>query len=392
MQTRRYDLDWLRIIVFGLLIFYHVGMFFVPWEWHIANNVEYEWLTWPMRALNRWRLPILFMISGMGTYYAFSKRSATQYRKERLLRLGIPLLVGMLLVVPPQIYIERLVNGQFTGSYGEFYLTQAFRGGTYPTGNLSWHHLWFLPYLLVYALVLAPVFAYLKQHPEAPFLQWVKRLIQPKFGLNYFALPLLGVGASLAPFFPVTHALVGDWYTLLRYLILFFYGFLFVALGDDLWQAVDRLKRPALYISLVSFAAEMLIIIYGGKGTSAYIGAGILQLIFRWSVIIAIIGYAAKYLNKRSSAHHYLNEAVYPFYIFHQTITIILGYWVMGWEASFIVKFVLMSLGTLLGSWILFEITRRINIVRPLFGMKGTFNSHAQSHPPTSPHTATPKS
>ena len=61
-KIRRYDLDWLRVIVFGLLIFYHVGMFFVPWGWHIKNNEIYGWLRYPMLFVNQWRLPILFVI------------------------------------------------------------------------------------------------------------------------------------------------------------------------------------------------------------------------------------------------------------------------------------------------------------------------------------------
>lgn len=147
---RRYDLDWLRVIVFGLLIFYHVGMFFVPWGWHVKNNVIYDWLRWPMLFLNQWRLPILFVISGMGTYYALGKRSMGTFMWERFLRLGIPLAAGMILIVPPQVYFERLADGAFSGSYLKFYTTAAF-DGVYPEGNVSWHHLWFLPYLLVFS-------------------------------------------------------------------------------------------------------------------------------------------------------------------------------------------------------------------------------------------------
>ena len=149
-SIRRYDLDWLRVIVFGLLIFYHVGMFFVPWGWHVKNNSIYDWLRWPMLFLNQWRLPILFVISGMGTFYALGKRGMGKFMWERFLRLGIPLVVGMLLIVPPQVYVERLAEGQFTGSYWAFFSTIAF-DGVYPEGNLSWHHLWFLPYLLVFS-------------------------------------------------------------------------------------------------------------------------------------------------------------------------------------------------------------------------------------------------
>jgi len=123
VKIRRHDIDWLRVIVFGLLIFYHVGMFFVSWGWHIKNNITYEWLQWPMRFLNQWRLPILFVISGMGTYYALSKRSIRKFSWERIKRLGIPLIFGMFVIVPPQVYYERLDLGQFVGSYWDFFTT-----------------------------------------------------------------------------------------------------------------------------------------------------------------------------------------------------------------------------------------------------------------------------
>lgn len=118
---RRYDLDWLRVIVFGLLIIYHVGMFFVPWDFHLKNNVIYEWITFPMLFLNQWRLPILFVISGMGTWYALGKRNAWQFSGERIKRLLLPLVFGMIFIIPPQVYLERLAKGQFTGSYFDFW-------------------------------------------------------------------------------------------------------------------------------------------------------------------------------------------------------------------------------------------------------------------------------
>src|SRR6056297_268269 len=99
-NMRRYDLDWLRVLVFGLLIFYHAGMFFVPWEWHLKNNQLSDGLQWPMLFVNQWRLPILFIISGMGTAFAFRKRSRGQFIIERSKRLLVPLIAGIILVVP----------------------------------------------------------------------------------------------------------------------------------------------------------------------------------------------------------------------------------------------------------------------------------------------------
>src|SRR5215217_818565 len=89
--SRRYDLDWLRVIAFGLLIFFHVGMFFNHWDWHIKNNELTHAVEWPMRFTSQWRMALLFMISGAGVYFALGSRSGGGFLKERLVRIFIPL-------------------------------------------------------------------------------------------------------------------------------------------------------------------------------------------------------------------------------------------------------------------------------------------------------------
>ena len=142
-KIRRHDLDWIRVMVFALLIFYHVGMFYVPWGWHIKNEVILDWFQIPMVFINQWRLPILFVVSGMGTWYALGFRSSGTYMTERLKRLGIPLIFGMLVIVPPQVFIERITNDGYQFGYMHFLMNDAYTP-VYPEGNLSWHHLWFL--------------------------------------------------------------------------------------------------------------------------------------------------------------------------------------------------------------------------------------------------------
>ena len=215
MNMRRYDIDALRVIVFVLLIFYHVGEFFT-WDYHINNSITYEWLKYPMIFLNRWRLPLLFVISGMGTFFNISKRSGKNFVKERFVRLLVPLTVGILFIVPPQVYLERMDTGQFVGNYFEFYPSMAFVG-IYPEGNFSWHHLWFLPYLLLFSLVLLPVFRYLLKHPQAWIIRQTKILAARRFGLFVLAIPLMFWYVFLKPNFPSTLALLGDWFNLINY-------------------------------------------------------------------------------------------------------------------------------------------------------------------------------
>jgi len=367
-NIRRYDLDWLRVIVFGLLIFYHVGMFFVPWGWHVKNNVIYDWLKWPMLFLNQWRLPILFVISGMGTYYAFGKRTLLQFNRERLKRLGIPLIFGMFFIVPPQVYFERLTNAQFTGSYWEFFTTVA-RNGVYPKGNFSWHHLWFLPYLLAFSWVLSPFFQRIRKSPGT-FVRWIKHLVAKPLGLYWFILPLYLWEALVEPFFDITHDLIHDWFAVINYSTLFFYGFILVALGDTFWKSVEKLKKQALIIGLICFSG-LIICWQFEDGYIRHFIEAFLKVTNLWSWILVLFAYAAKYLNRPSKTLAYSNQAVYPFYILHQTVTITIAYYLMDLDWGFLPKASILVVGTFGISWLIYDmIILRIPWLHPLFGLK----------------------
>ncbi|MBG6131900.1 hypothetical protein IWQ47_003358 [Aquimarina sp. EL_43] len=368
-QIRRYDLDWLRVIVFGLLIFYHVGMFFVPWGFHIKNNIIYDWLRWPMLFLNQWRLPILFVISGMGTYYALSSRNLWQFNLERIKRLAIPLLFGMLFIVPPQVYFERMANHQFSGSLVEYFTTIAY-AGIYPEGNFSWHHLWFLPYLLIFSLVLSPVFIWIKKNPTKLII-WVRKNVQKKYGLYLFIIPLYLTEAFLEPFFPVTHALIDDWFNFINSFILFFFGFVLIASGKEFWNSIDRIKSKALTIGVITFSTQIWIWLQLEDSTLVHFSEALVKVINLWSWILVLFGYGAKFLNRKSKKLAYCNRAVYPFYILHQTIMIAIGYYVMNLDWGFLPKFSVLIFGTFLGSWMIYHlIILRIPVLHPFFGLK----------------------
>lgn len=367
---RRYDLDWLRVLVFALLIFYHVGMFFVPWGYHLKNNVIYDWLKWPMLFLNQWRLPILFVISGMGTYYALSKRSALQFAMERIKRLFLPLIVGMLFVVPPQVYFERLSKEQFSGPYLEFWPSEAFIG-SYPTGNLSWHHLWFLVYLLVYSLILIPIFIYIRKKPQLTLVNGIRRLAASRHGLFLLVLPLFLFESFLHPLFPSTHALIDDWFTFFHYMTLFFYGFLIISVKDTFWRTVQKNRQTYLIYGFVGFTIITLKNLYLEETYAVHILGSFIKVINLWSWILAIFGYAATYLNRNNRLLAYSNEAVYPFYILHQTVIIACGYYLMNLNWNFWIKSSIMVIATFGVSFVLFEfLIRRIGFLRPLFGLK----------------------
>jgi len=83
-SKRRHDIDWIRVLAFDVLILYHIGMFFNTWDSQVKNNITVDWLTYPMLFSSLWRLPLLFVVSGMGTRFALSYRTGGQYIRERL--------------------------------------------------------------------------------------------------------------------------------------------------------------------------------------------------------------------------------------------------------------------------------------------------------------------
>lgn len=133
--VRRHDLDWLRVYAIVLLLFYHSARPFVKWRWHIQNETVSGFIVGILQFINIWHMPLLFLLSGSAAWFAMSLRPERSFAKERVKRLLIPLIFGMIILVPPQVYIERLFRGQFEGSYFSFY-PEAFNGMN-PAGNLS---------------------------------------------------------------------------------------------------------------------------------------------------------------------------------------------------------------------------------------------------------------
>jgi hypothetical protein len=323
-----------------------------------------------MLFLNQWRLPILFVVSGMGTYYALNKRSILQFSQERLKRLFLPLLFGILVIVPPQVYLERLAKGQFSGNYFSYWPSEAFIG-VYPTGNFSWHHLWFLPYLLLFSLVLIPVFKYVRTRSGNAQNSILGRLVGHPVGIYVFLLPLYFTEAFLEPRFPVTHALVGDWFTLWNFGILFLFGFLLISVKQRFWATVEKYRQLFLAFGVIGFTL-FLVIVFGFEDTTlVHYTEAFVKVFNLWSWILAIFGYASKYLNAPSNILSYCNEAVYPFYILHQTVMMVICYFIMDLEWDLFTKFTILVLGTFFGSWAIYELfIRRWKAARPFFGLK----------------------
>lgn len=364
-EIRRFDIDWIRVLSFDVLILYHVGMFFVPWEFHIKNNDLVEWFRWPMLFINQWRLPLLLVVSGMSAYYSLSKRSSLEFIVERSKRIIIPLIIGVFVLVAPQVYIERVLDGTTKVSFFEFY--PSFFDGLYPEGNFSWHHLWFLPYLLIISIIALPILNKLKR-VETSILHPLKcSLRKHPWIILFFIIPIALCRIFLDPYFPRNYALIGDWFTLVYFFILFIFGYTFICLGPDFWNTISRIRYYVLVAAFVGF----LTLVLCWEFNLNYIIQALIQAFNSFSWIIVILAFSYRYLNSKNSFIVYRNESIFPFYILHQTIIIWIGYLLMDLNLHYALKFIIMVLGTFLLSFVIYDLLiKRMRFLRPLFGLK----------------------
>ncbi len=371
-RRREYGLDWLRVIAFVILIGYHTGMYFVPWPWLVKNDRISAGLTWIMIFFNLWRLPLLFFIAGAGTWFNLRSRGYGNFVRERWVRLGLPLLVGMLLITPPQTYVERLLQGRHYASYFEFWGT-VFRFEFYPQGNMSWIHLWFLPYLLTYSVAALPLLILLRGRWGRALIDRLASLCE-RPGLIYLLnVPSIASAILLGPHWPHNYTLFSDWAYFTGYLLTFLWGFI-IGGSERFLGLVERRRREFLW---VAGAAMMLVFAIRLPGAVTALSDYqrlwvfiVVDLYFAQAMILTLVGWARARLNRDSPALRWANTAVYPFYIFHQTITVVLGYAWRGWDIPLGLKFFLLFASTFLGSWILYELVRRTRVTRVMFGMK----------------------
>jgi glucan biosynthesis protein C len=169
---RRHDIDWLRVLAMLSIFLFHCARFFDYEDWQVKNNQLDIGMSVFVGFLVQWIIPLFFVLSGLSIYYSLSYRTRGQYVKERFKRLAIPFLFGtFVILIPLQVYIERVSHSQFVGSFIEFY-PHYFDGFYAFGGNFAWMglHLWYLEILFIFSLITLPLFLYLRKEAMHGFI------------------------------------------------------------------------------------------------------------------------------------------------------------------------------------------------------------------------------
>jgi surface polysaccharide O-acyltransferase-like enzyme len=397
---RRYDLDWIRVGAFFLLILYHTGMFYVPWDWHVKSPQPVEALEPLMQLTNPWRLTLLFLVSGAATRFMADRSTVGRLTTSRIARLLPPLLFAMFVIVPPQSYYEIVEHVAANpgapvavDSYGVFWRKYATASGNWcDQGEClitpTWNHMWFVAYLLVYSLVLALMMALLPRLGG-----WLQAGLERGLkgaGLLIWPVAFLALTRIfLLPRFEITHDLVQDWYNHAVSFTAFLLGF-------------GLAKSEVLKVRLIDarwLSLALAIVCWAGWASYAWIYRAedanppeALRIVMRcvyatdqWCAIAAILGFGAKHLsNKGGPVLRYLTLGVFPFYIVHQTLIVVMAHNLAKLGLPQALEGAILVATTFAGCFATYEIVRRIPGLRFLFGLKGQPAAAPASRPPAS--------
>ena len=398
ITARRRDLDVVRELVVGSLIFFHTARIFDDMDFYVKNLTQDHALSYLVILVALWGMPLVFMIAGFAIWHSLQKRSVAEFAAERFRRLCVPFMVVLLLLVPPQTYfrlagdptyqeryidfLPRFFDVSFNMAFPEF-LTASQETGLFQTA-----HLWFLFDLILFTALLLPGFLYLRQPAGRKLVDRFVRVSSGPWAIFLLALPVAVIEAAFGT------DMSGGW-NQLAYVFFLAYGFLLAA-DERFGAALSRYRKRGLVLALAGtiggLGAYGVFFAEGPVDPLRSYDAGSIMLRFvkgvvGWCWLVAILGsieHARERRHERNTGHEriirhrwldrierYANEAVLPFYLLHQTIIVIIGFYVVRVDTGAAMKFLVISLASLATTLLLYEfLIRRIRPMRFLFGMR----------------------
>ena len=365
-EKRYYDIDWLRVLGMGAIFLFHNARYFNDEDWHVKNAQLDFGMSIFVAILNQFIMPLFFVLSAMASYYALQNRTSREFIRERASRLLVPLIFGIFILIPPQVYIERVSHGEFQGSFFDF-LPHYFDGWYGFGGNFAWMglHLWYLLMLFLFSLIMLPVFQRMNRASLPGFGDFFTR----PFAVYLFFIPI-AIIEMLVSLSPETMGRrdFGGW-SPLSYLVIFILGY--VLMTDERYRpAIERVRFVSLTLSLLAMTIGFTLVLAFDVSTYHPVFSWI-RAFNTWMWLLTFLGFASRHLNFNNDLLKYANEAVLPFYILHQTVIVIIGFFIANWALAVFPKYLLLATTSFIVIMILYEfLVKRINVLRFLFGMK----------------------
>ena len=373
--ARLYYLDWLRVLaVIGVFLFHAVHPFDLT-PWHIKNAEQSTAVTLFIVFLFPWGMPFFFLLAGASSWFALRRRSGRQFVQERFSRLLVPYVVGALLLMPVMLYFEwrhKLQTGLLTGSYLEFVLNRNVGFTPIWFGSLG-YHLWFLGFLFSFSIICLPAFLWLKGETGSRLVARLAAVLRHRGAILLFAVLPAILRLALHPFFPQEHSWA-DFFVLLSFFLL---GYVLYA-DERFLEAIRRDWRIILGVGIVATIAGVALVVLSGNLDVYQAPASPLDFLFWalvsldgwcWTLFILYVG--MRYLDFTNKYLKYGQDALMPFFVFHQPVIIILAYYAVQWPAALFIKLLFVVVGSFAVTLGLYDLLiRRSRRLSQAFGVK----------------------
>jgi glucan biosynthesis protein C len=392
MKERRYDIDWLRVIAMLGVFALHSTRFFCTEDWQLKVPPDQQSdILGILRdfLLGVWLMPLFFLVAGFAARYSLKHRTVGQYLLERVKRILVPLYtMGIFILVVPQNYIDDFTHGRTTATFWQWLpdyyldlpvrvLSLARHNYLDPVNLVPYSfsgHLWFLQLLFIILLLSLPLFLFLESTRGRCLIDRLAGWCARPGGLFLLVVPLAIFEVALR-WLPVTTE--RTWADLLWYMGFFAIGYI-IAMDERFTGSIKRHGWVCLALwILLFFGVGGMFTFALGYDTDQGHGFSLLFMLWRitqsiicFSAVIFLMSLAAKYLSLTSRFLTYANEAVLPFFLFHQTIIQIVGWFVLPLDMVNILKWLIIAVISFPLTLALYEVcVRHIGFMRFLFGM-----------------------
>lgn len=344
-------MDNLRNLTILLLFPVHTFMI-----WNDFGSRFYIWqgesklLSTFIVLVNPWFMPILFVLAGMSARYALEKRTYKEFIIQRITKLLIPFLFGMIVLVPFQTLYARKFFDNYEGSFWDnwiYFFTHLTDFSGYD-GAFTPGHLWFILYLFLISMISLAVFHFLSYG---------------KLAASVEKMPVIGILLLFLPVWLMYYLGNFGGFSIGKNLALYLIGY-YVLSNDHVMEKLQKNRKwlagLCMLGTIVSVTLYYKFSYYGDMWVN-FIG---------WISILVLMIAGNRFLNKQTGFTKYFNKASYPIYILHQSVLVVLAYYIILLNDVLTVQVFGVCIGSFLLTVLAYELIRQIPIVRKAVGIR----------------------
>ncbi len=399
-HKRLHYLDWLRVLAVLGVFYAHSINIFDTLYWHIRGGGQSSGLIVLVVFGTQWGMALFFFLAGASAWFALESRTSGQFIGERFKRLIIPFIVGFILLSPPQAYLFAVNQGTYHGSFLQFipYFFEHIQVSWNPQWMAAYgYHLWFLAFLFFVALLTLPILLLFRRKRGLDFIGWLAAVCSKPAGLFVLVIPIALIQIALRAPFPGYQG----WADFFIWLVVYIYGFILLA-DKRFTIAIKQQGNLALLVAvsclLILFIASFAGVLSSWDAITTYTPGYVLYQLLRsmttWSLMVFILYFGMRFLNRQNRVIDYANDAILPFYVFHHPVVVVIAFYTISWDISLGLKFFLVTSAALIVTLLIYDLLiRRWNLMRVLFGLKPLphhkskdDNATPPQYPEVSPH------